>query len=307
MQDTTEPWEVLVVLDRVHDESPAVIDAFRDRLPLRALHSPAPHGVVAALNVGYDQARGRVLIRCDDDLTPAPDMVRRHVAHHRGRDDVGVSCAMRDVPSATAYWDTYGREAAARRTAQWYDREPDRRWVDWSAHNSVTRTAWSRLDHGFDPRFVYGQDSELGFRLARSGVRIVVDPALEIEHRGAPLSAANRVPRAYVAGASRSLFQRVHGEAHEVTVPLRRGLRTRAWDAGTALTAAALTEWRHYELLGRGAESASRRLPPNVGRRVVAFCVESAGRAGRRHGSTDLSTYRPQKSRELQRERPATG
>ena len=43
---------------------------------------------------------------------------------------------------------------AKRRLEQWYTRPPALRWGDWSAHNSVTRAAWERLDHGFDPRFV---------------------------------------------------------------------------------------------------------------------------------------------------------
>ncbi len=200
-QDHAGPWEVLVVLDGVLDDSPGLLEAWQGRLPLRVVRFEQPRGVVAALNAGFSAASGRVLIRCDDDLTPVPHMVSRHVEHHRGRDDLGVSCAMRDVVTDTPYARTYGAATGRRRLEQWYTRPPALRWVDWSAHNSVTRAAWDRLDHGFDPRFVYGQDSELGFRLARSGVTIVVDPALEVEHRGAALSAANRVPRAYVAGS----------------------------------------------------------------------------------------------------------
>ena len=190
-QDHPGPWEVLVVLDGVLDDSPDVLESWQGRLPLRVLRSEEPRGVVAALNDGFAAARGRVLIRCDDDLTPVTHMVRGHVEHHHGRDDLGVSCAMRDVVTDTPYARTYGLAANRRRLEQWYTRPPGLRWVDWSAHNSVTRTAWGRLEHGFDPRFVYGQDSELGYRLMRSGVTIVVDPALEVEHRGAALSAAN--------------------------------------------------------------------------------------------------------------------
>ena len=46
--------------------------AWSDRLTLRVLSHPQPLGVVVALNDGYAAARGRVLIRCDDDLTPGP-------------------------------------------------------------------------------------------------------------------------------------------------------------------------------------------------------------------------------------------
>ena len=302
-QVVDEPWEVVVVLDGVLDESPQVLEAWNARLPLRVLGSAAPRGVVAALNQGFAAARGRVLIRCDDDLTPARHMVQAHLEHHRGRDDLGVSCAMRDVVADTPYARTYGEATSRRRLEQWYTRPPALRWVDWSAHNSVTRAAWERLDHGFDPRFVYGQDSELGYRLARSGVTIIVDPALEVEHRGAALSAANRVPRAYVAGASRALFQQVHGTSHDAADPGARSVRERAWTAAVELVAWVLRDWSHYQRLGRVVEASAPRLPRPVGARLVALSVEAAGRAGRLHGPTDLATLTAQKERELARER----
>jgi GT2 family glycosyltransferase len=304
-QDHPGPWEVVVVLDGVLDDSPALLESWQGRLPLRALVCEHPRGVVATLNDGFAAARGRVLIRCDDDLTPAPHMVRGHVEHHRGRDDVGVSCAMRDVVTDTPYSRTYGQATARRRLEQWYARPAGLRWVDWSAHNSVTRAAWDRLDHGFDPRFVYGQDSELGYRLARSGVTIVVDPALEVEHRGAPLSAANRVPRAYVAGASRALFERVHGVSHAAAEAGPRSVRERAWTALVALVAWLLRDWSSYQRLGRAVETWAPRLPRAAGARLVALATEGAGRAGRLHGPTDLATLTTQKGRELDREREA--
>lgn len=302
-QDYTGAWEVLVVLDGVLDDSPQVLEEWQDRVPLRVLRSASPRGVVAALNDGFAAARGRVLIRCDDDLTPAPHMVRAHVEHHEGRDDLGVSCPMRDVVPDTPYTRTYGAATSRRRLEQWYSRPPSLRWVDWSAHNSVTRAAWDRLDHGFDPRFVYGQDSELGYRLFRSGVTIIVDPALEVEHRGAAMSAANRVPRAFVAGASRALFEQVHGASHDAADPGPRSARQRAWTAAVHLVAWVLRDWSGYRRLGRVLEASAPRLPRPLSARLVALAVESAGRAGRLYGPDDLTTLTSQKERELDRER----
>lgn len=305
-QDCEEPWEVVVVLDGVLDDTPAVLAQWQDRIMLRVITHDQPRGVVHALNAGYGAARGRVLIRCDDDLTPAPHMVRGHVRHHRERDDVGVSCPMRDVPVDTAFGRTYGTAAGRLRLQQWYSRPPDRRWVDWSAHNSITRDAWNRLDHGFDPRFVYGQDSELGYRLARSGVGIIVDPSLEIEHRGTALSAANRVPRAFVAGSSRALFRAVHGVSHEErstedTITLGQ----RSWRLGVLATALVLRRWTQFVQLGRIVEVVAPRLPSPAGRRLTALAVEAAGRSGLLHGPPDLASLAGQKSREIARERLA--
>ena len=176
-QVVEEPWEVVVVLDGVLDDSPRVLEQWRDRLDLHVVVHPEPLGLVDALNDGYAAARGRVLIRCDDDLTPASDMVRRHIAHHAVPGDLGVMGPTRDVFPDTPYASAYGRPATSRSLRAAYVRPPEERWVGWAAHNSVTRAVWARAGR-FDPRFVYGQDSELGFRLAQEGVHLVVDPEL---------------------------------------------------------------------------------------------------------------------------------
>ena len=70
-QDFDGRWEAVIVLDGVEDESPEIIEKYDD-LPLRMVAFEENRGRSAALNVGFAAARGRVLIRCDDDLEPIP-------------------------------------------------------------------------------------------------------------------------------------------------------------------------------------------------------------------------------------------
>lgn len=300
-QDVEEPWELVVVLDGVLDDSPRILEQWSDRLTLRVLSHPQPLGVVVALNDGYAAARGRVLIRCDDDLTPGPDMIRRHLAHHAAEgQEVGVMGPTEDIFPDSPYAMAYGRPATERSLRAAYARPADQRWVGWAAHNSVTRSAWDRAG-GFDPRFVYGQDSELGFRLDRAGVRLVVDPALQLGHRGPALDTATRSPRAFVSGASRRLFDEVHGAGHVPPVT-PHDTRARLWQAAVRSVSATVRSREGYARAGRLVDRALRHLPAPVGGRLVALVVESAGRSGRLHGRTDLSFYQSQKTAELSRE-----
>ena len=299
-QQVDEPWELVVVLDGVLDDSELILESWSDRIDLRVIARPDPRGLVATLNDGFAAARGRVLIRCDDDLTPGPDMIRRHLAHHASGDEVGVMGPTRDVFPDSPYALAYGRAATSRSLGAAYARPADQRWVGWAAHNSVTRAAWERVG-GFDPRFVYGQDSELGFRLARAGVRLVVDPELELEHRGPAPDVATRAPRAFVSGASRRLFESIHGPV-SAPVPGARGVRARAWQTAVGAVSTLLRSRDGYARAGRLVDRALPWVPPRVGGRLVAVLVESAGRSGRLHGTTDLGTYRVQKTAELSKE-----
>jgi glycosyltransferase involved in cell wall biosynthesis len=287
------PWEVVVALDGVLDDTPAILRAYASRLPLRTLSAATRRGVCATLNDAYRDARGDVLIRCDDDLTPAPDMVTRHLAWHDASPvALGVIGATRDVFPDTSYARSYGRAANARQRSRAYGRSPDRLWVHWAAHNSVCREAWDRVG-GFDPRFAYGEDSEVGLRLHRSGVRLLIDPQLEIEHREPAQTARARASRAFVAGASRRLFDVVHPDhRHAEAQPV--GVRARAWNAAVAGTSTLLRSPEGFGRLGAVADRLPALVPDRLRGRITALAVESAGRSGHRHGTTDLASFQAQ-------------
>lgn len=297
-QDYPGSWEALIVLDGELDDSATVVKSFADRVPVRLLSFRSARGVCAVLNDGYAAARGRVLIRCDDDLRPAPDMLTRHVRWHQGAEPIGVIGPTRDVFTDSRYATAYGRPANARLLRLTYARPPEQRWVSWAAHNSVTRSTWDRVG-GFDPAFVYGQDSELGFRLHRLGVSLVVDEALELPHLGPATSAAVRIPRAFVSGASKRLFRRKHGDPLGGEHHPRPTLGSRLWSLTVSALAYLVTSREGFQRLGEGVQRLLPLTPLAMGGRLVALGVEAAGAAGLRRGPDDLNELKPQKAREL--------
>lgn len=300
-QDFEGSWELLVVVDGVVDESVAILDSYRDRLPIRTIVHQTSRGVVAVLNDAFKQAHGEVLIRCDDDLTPGPSFVSRHVSHHVGRRDVGVIGPTRDIFPETPYARTYGRAATERSLQAAYSRAEADRWIGWAANNSLHRETWARAG-GFDPRFDYGEDFELGWRLVHDcGVSLIVDPELQVDHRGPSTSAATRIPRAFVSGASTRLFQLVHPEVAPTSSPVQ-GVKDRAWRTLVFVLSRVVTSRSAYERVGRAVDRLLGVLPTGLGARLTALCIESAGASGRRHGADDLSVYKSQRSAETARE-----
>ncbi|GAB3052676.1 hypothetical protein GCM10027053_10950 [Intrasporangium mesophilum] len=301
-QDFADSWEVVVALDGVHDETPELLEEYAARLPLRTVVSVAPRGLCATLNAGYAAARGHVLIRCDDDLSPASDMVRRHVAWHESTTSpVGVIGLTRDLFDDTPYASSYGRPANERHLAAAYARDPDRRWMHWAAHNSLTRESWERVG-GFDTRFRYREDGDLGLRLHQSGVSIVIDPALEIGHRGPATSARARASRAFVSGSSRRLFEAVHPESGSGEGS-PDGKRAGAWHAATAAVGELVRTPSGFGRLGALLDRAPDWVPSRMRGRLIALAVEAAGRAGYRHGHDDADGFRSQKRLEIATER----
>jgi GT2 family glycosyltransferase len=80
-------FEVLVI-----DDAPDGGARLNDGVPYTArLLRAGGGGAAAARNLGAVEARGRILLFLDDDLVPAPDLVRRHLdAHEPGGDPAVV-------------------------------------------------------------------------------------------------------------------------------------------------------------------------------------------------------------------------
>lgn len=281
-QQIDEPWEVLVVLDGDIDGSREIIEAYAERLPLRVVELTGGDGVAAALASGYASARGEIVLRCDDDLTPSPGFLAGHLARHRerpaGAPPLGVVSMTRDVFADSPYATAYGKPANERLLAEAYARAPDQRWRHWAACNSVPRAAYEAVG-GFDRTMSYREDSELGLRLARHGVEIVIDPDLEIEHRQPATDVASRAGRAFTSGASTVTFGERHPDAWISPAPA-----TSPWGRAVALAASRIGSRHDAVELGLKVDGLLPRLPGWTRGKVVAWAVEAAAEAGRRVG-----------------------
>lgn len=281
-QDLDEPWEVVFVLDGDVDGSRATIEAYADRLPLQVVQRTGGDGVAAALAAGYDVARGEIVLRCDDDLTPRPGFLAAHLARHRSRPagapPLGVISLTRDTFADTAYAIAYGRPANERLLAQAHARPADQRWMHWAACNSVPRAAYEAVG-GFDATMSYREDSELGLRLVRSGVEMVIDPALEVEHRGPATDTETRAARAFTSGASTVAFEQRHPDTRSAAPP-----PAGAWGRAVRLASGRVGSREDAAALGRRVDRVLDRLPEAVRAKAIALAVESAAVAGRRVG-----------------------
>ena len=272
-------FEVVVVIDGDVDDSEGMLRRRVTGVPLQVVTFPENRGRSAALNAGLAAARGRVLVRCDDDLEPGPDFVRRHLGAHEGR-EVGVVGLYRNTFPDTPYARAYGRHADEHFRDAAYRAPADATWRYWAGNASVTRET-AELVGGYDEAFrAYGwEDVDWGLRLHRSGVPVVLDRALETTHRLSAVTARSRVERAFFSGAARRQFVAKHGMV-DLVPPAPHS----PWTRAVALVARGLSESRARSA-GRAADALARVLPSRASRTLVGLLVEAASEAGYRRGS----------------------
>lgn len=221
----TEECELIIVdqTPREEIEDRASLDDLMRCPGIRYIHEAEP-GASRARNIGIRAARGRVVLFLDDDVTPSPDLLVRHL---EGYGEPRVSAV-----GGRIVWTSTELEAEAPFP---HDANAAARWPEapvcyhttpfGEALHVITCNLSVRRDRlmevgGFNEWFTgYGEDIELVARLRRAGGRVVYTPAAAVIHHAAATGGTRgRREGAYAFGRRR-------GEALHYSVLLAVGLR----------------------------------------------------------------------------------
>lgn len=274
-QDDPE-WEAIVVVDGDVDHSEQVVSRYA-HLPVRAIVFPENRGRVAALNAGFADAAGDVLIRCDDDLVPGPDYVSQHKLAHVDLAGGAIGLYLNQLPD-TPYARAYGRDADATfRRAAYAQSEA---WRYWAGNCSTTRALWEAVGP-YDPDYrAYGwEDVDWGYRLHQYGAPVQLVRELETPHFVAAVTTQSRVQRAFHSGAARRLFEAKHGtEVLGSAVPSDGGV----WNRAVRAVGRAPSR-RFLDAASAAVDAGARVLPRALSHKAIALLVEGGSVAGYRH------------------------
>lgn len=274
---TDASWEAIVVLDGDIDDSSQVLQRYA-HLPVRSIVFPENRGRVAALNAGFEAARGEILARCDDDLEPGPRYVARLKARHSG-EPVGVVGIYLNTFPDSPYATVYGRPMDVRFRQEAYLASPEMTWRYWAGNSSVTRPTYDLVGL-YDPAYrAYGwEDVDWGYRLHQAGIPVVLAPELETPHHAAAQSVQSRAKRAFHSGAARRTFEAKHGSEHlPPAVPTSISL----WNAAVRTTS--ILDSTPLMRAARSLDASLSYVPHGISRKLVAFCVETAAISGYLH------------------------
>jgi glycosyltransferase involved in cell wall biosynthesis len=172
----TDEVEVIVVDDHSTDETRAVAS----RYELKLIELPQHEGVAAARNRGAQAARGEVLLFIDADVVLAPGGIERVTATMLRPEVDAVFGSYDEDPDDTSIVSRFKNLAHH----YFHQRSQLEATTFWGACGAVRREDFFAVG-GFDEkRFKLPsiEDVELGYRLIDLGVRIVLDPELQVKH-----------------------------------------------------------------------------------------------------------------------------
>ncbi len=213
---TLTGFEVIVVDDGSTDGTPEAIETWRTNQPetlafeLKVLRQPnLKQG--QARNLGLKTARGEIVLFLGDDIIPDPGFVEAHLTGHAVHNEAGdvaiVGLTDWDVTTVNVtpflqHVNYYGAQFGyAHLTPQ-----AEAPFTCFYTSNVSLRRSALGTDP-FDPRFgVYGwEDTELGYRLSRAGLRIIYSPEARAVHSH-PMTLQSFLMRQTQVGAALDTF-----------------------------------------------------------------------------------------------------
>jgi glycosyltransferase involved in cell wall biosynthesis len=196
-------------------------------------HLPGNYtGRAMARNAGIQAAQGDVILFNDSDILASPDLLSRHLRHHRERRNVAVVGLEVQVKDLNDY--AYKRDHPEERGSL---HKPTRKTLPWlyflTGNASVRRDDLLRVG-SFDESFTgYGhEDLELGYRLERAGITILYEPSA-VNYHCQDVPHGDQVEKMRLAGRSTVRFYRKHPD---FAVKLNLGMTPVSLGLHTALT-----------------------------------------------------------------------
>ena len=204
--------EIIVVDDHSSDGTEAIVADFRQRSPIPIRYACAQHrGAAAARNEGIRQSKGELILFTDDDIIPSSDLIAEHISFHsrypqRELAVLGYVAWSPEVrPTPFMRW--LGEEGALFHF-RGLKREQELAFDHFYTCNVSLKLEFLRANGLFDEEFEAAgwEDTELGYRLSKSGLRLLYNPsALAYHYRH--LSFADAMRRARDFAGPQRIFE----------------------------------------------------------------------------------------------------
>ena len=209
------PPAEIVVVDQTEAHPPKVAEVLRrweaeGRLRRIVLSPPS---IPQAMNAGLLQSRGEIVLFVDDDIVPAPDLVKRHWQAYAEHPDAWAVAGRVIQPEDRERKSEAGRRRSAsgkagglRTDLDFAFNETDPAWVEnvMAGNLSVLRAkalAIGGFDANFIPPVSFRFETEFAKRLTAAGGKIYFEPRASIQHLRAG-SGGTRTTGSHLASAS---------------------------------------------------------------------------------------------------------
>ncbi|MCL4454568.1 MAG: glycosyltransferase [Deinococcus sp.] len=198
LEEQPGEFETIVVADGCTDDTLRFLEDYHPPYSLQVLQTEG-RGAAFARNRGAEAAKGEILLFSDDDVVPGAGWVAAHQQAHASPRAVAVgrlllpsklrNCGAAELPGPLVFW-----------------------WNITGNNTSLPKTLFDQVG-GYDESFsgYGGEDPDLGYRLIKSGARLVFVRRAEAIHEAWDYP-CQALKKARKAGEAHMRVWRKHGD-----------------------------------------------------------------------------------------------
>lgn len=175
-----DEYELIIVVDGSTDGTGEYLRSLQPACTLRIIEQ-SNQGLACALNRGIAAARGRIVLLMDDDLELNRSNFRSHLQAHHGEGLVVHGPVLVAEDSTDSFATEWIRGVIGDEIKRW---ERGWTWPDDAnidPNYSISRAALL-ASGGYDEAFKWRQNTELGLRLAKMGLKFIYEPGAIAHH-----------------------------------------------------------------------------------------------------------------------------
>ncbi len=212
-------FEVLVVDGSSSDQTRPMVESFAAKGPFQYV----AHGLANSQtkrNVGIQRARGEIVLHFSDDMMSPPDLLAEHVEAHRQHPDPHVAVLGHIDWPPSWHPSALDRFVMSREGGYQfaYERIEDPQNVPFGffyASHVSTKRRWLLEKGLYDPSWdFFYEDTELGFRLAGQGMRMIYQRSL-VAYHDHPMTLRQRYEKFVEAGRIRKVIAHKHPQLRQ--------------------------------------------------------------------------------------------
>jgi len=228
----SDAYEVHVVNNASTDATSEFLSSIQDKYPNLFVHNLDRKGVCYARNYAIDKSKGEILLFINDDTYIKNNFIYEHLESHKKHfqrffgvlgqtlwhPDLKVTPFMEWLTTSKALFGKFGGTQFAYDSIKG-DEAPDFRFF-YTSNVSIKRSFLGdlRFDEGFNQ---YGwEDSELGYRLEKNGLRLKYNPDA-IAFHDHEIKFNNYSEKQESSGKSAKYFAKLHPESNIVPTGMK--------------------------------------------------------------------------------------
>jgi GT2 family glycosyltransferase len=177
-------WEIIVVDDASTDRS---VDFLKENYPeVKVVVHQKNRRFAAVCNTGVKEAKGRIVILLNNDVSPEPSFLRPLLKNFSGPEVFAVGCKEKDIRGKEIVWSGRGIMQFKRGLmVHWRAKDQNKKSTWWVAGGSgaFDREKWLAIG-GMDTLFrpAYEEDRDLSYRALKHGWKISFEPQSVVNH-----------------------------------------------------------------------------------------------------------------------------